>query len=377
MVKDTLFYEDSYINSFKAKVIDCIIDNNKIKLVLSNTAFYPEGGGQPSDIGTINDAKVIHVEEKNGIIYHIVDKEIKKGTEVIGNLDFNHRFWTMQNHSGEHIVSGITCKNFNATNVGFHIGTDFTTLDFNKELNKDDISFIEKEANEAIYKNIEIKIRIVSNEEAQNIEYRSKIDLKEDVRLVEIPGYDICACCGMHVKKTGEIGLIKIVRFEKYKSGTRVYMLAGRKALEDYNMKQEAIYNASHLLSSKVENVPDAIESLLDEIEKYKIDISKLKNKLFEYDVKSIKKEKNNIIEYDDLDFNDMKKLAELLIDKADNIYGVVSNNKFLLLSKEESLKEKLNRLKEKMPIKGGGRESMIQGQFEGNSKEFIEFFRS
>ena len=181
----------------------------------------------------------------------------------------------------------------------------------------------------------------------------------------------------MHVKKTGEIGLIKIVRFEKYKGGTRVYMLAGRKALEDYNMKQEAIYNASHLLSSKVENVPDAIESLLDEIEKYKIDISKLKNKLFEYDVKSIKKEKNNIIEYDDLDFNDMKKLAELLIDKADNIYGVVSNNKFLLLSKEESLKEKLNRLKEKMPIKGGGRESMIQGQFEGNSKEFIDFFRS
>lgn len=363
MVKEALFYKDNYLKEFNAKVLECITENNKIKIVLDKTAFYPEGGGQPSDIGYIQNAKVIHVEEKNNKIYHEVDTALQVGQEVSCRINFEERFSNMQHHTAEHIVSGLICKNFNATNVGFHIGKDFTTMDFNVSLTENQIRDIEKKANEAIYKNIEVKEKIYSPDEVKSLSYRSKKELKEDVRIVSIEGYDICACCGVHVKQTGEIGIIKILKFDKYKQGIRVYILAGLKAVEDYTDKFNQINKISTLLSLKLNEVYNGVENLSKEVEDLKKEKSQLKNNILEEKLINIKQEDIIILNINNLDSNDMKNFCNKLKQKANKIAGVISDNKFIFMSDTENLKDLLNNLKEKFDIKGGGNNNLIQGQ--------------
>ena len=338
MVKNTLYYENAYIEKFESIVKECIKENEKIKVVLENTAFYPEGGGQPSDTGVIDDVKVFRVEEKNSKIFHIVEKEIPVGKKVKCNINFKERFINMQNHTAEHIVSGLICKNFDATNVGFHIGADFTTMDFNKNLSADDMKRIEILANEAIYENIEVKTKIYENREVKNLSYRSKIDLKEDVRLVEIKGYDICACCGVHVSRTGEIGIIKLVKLEKYKSGVRIYMLVGIKALEDYDNKYNQIDKISTLLSLKLDEVYDGVLNLTTEIDSLKKERNLLKSKIFENEIALFEIKDNIVVEKENFSMNDMKNYCLKLKLKAKKVSAVISDGKFIMMSDTEDL---------------------------------------
>lgn len=373
MVKNTLYYENAYIEKFESIVKECIKENEKIKVVLENTAFYPEGGGQPSDTGVIDDVKVFRVEEKNSKIFHIVEKEIPVGKKVKCNINFKERFINMQNHTAEHIVSGLICKNFDATNVGFHIGADFITMDFNKNLSADDMKRIEILANEAIYKNIEVKTKIYENREVKNLSYRSKIDLKEDVRLIEIPGYDVCACCGIHVARTGEIGIIKLVKIEKYKSGVRIYMLAGSKALEDYDNKYEQVSKISSLLSLKLDEVYTGVKALSKEIEELKKEKNSLKEIIFEQEISNLDKQENIIIEKENLDMKDMKNYCEKLKTKSEKISAVVSNGRFIMMSDTEDLKLILEDLKTKLDLQGGGNSQMVQGMIKCETKKLIE----
>lgn len=373
MIKETLFYKDNYLKEFKTNVEECIEENGKIKVVLKETAFYPEGGGQPSDTGFINDVKVIHVEEKNGKIYHEIDRKIEIGAEVNCKIDFEERFSNMQNHTAEHIVSGIICKKYNATNVGFHIGKDFTTMDFNTTISEKSLKEIEKIANEAIYKNIEVVEKIYSPEEVKNLTYRSKKELKEDVRIVKIGEYDICACCGIHVSRTGEIGIIKILKVEKYKTGVRIYMLAGFKAVEDYSNKFEQVNNISTLLSLKLDEVYDGVLNLQKELEQVKKEKSDLKNKILIQELDEIKPEKDILLEKENLDMNDMKNFCNMLKGKVTRIAGIISNGKFVFMSDTENLKELLENLKNKFDIKGGGNSNMVQGQTSSNPQEIIK----
>ena len=267
MIKETLYYKDNYLTTFDAVVKECINDK-VIKVVLDKTAFYPEGGGQPSDIGKLNDVNVLRVEVKNDIIYHIVDKEIPVGTKVKGEIDWDYRFLNMQSHTAEHIVSGIICKMYSTANVGFHIGKDFITMDFPVDISKDDLRNIEKLANQAVYKNIKIEEKIYSPEEAKSLEYRSKIELHEDIRIVKIEGYDICACCGVHVSRTGEIGTIKLLKVEKYKTGVRIYMLVGLKAIEDLDFSVRT-FNCLKRAN---------IKTLKDLVDKKQSDFMKIRN---------------------------------------------------------------------------------------------------
>lgn len=374
MVENTLFYKDNYMKEFVSKVVKIEeAKGGKYKVVLDNTAFYPEGGGQPADVGFLNDAVVSFVEESNGEIFHTIDKYIEIGTKVHGKIDFEKRFSNMQSHTAEHIVSGIICKKYDATNVGFHIGKDFITIDFNKAINHKDIVEIEKAANEAVYKDIGIITRIYTNEEIKNLEYRSKKELKEDVRIVEVPGYDRCACCGIHVARTGEIGIIKLLRIENYKGGVRIYMIAGSKALEDYNDKYSQINKISTLLSVKLEDVYDEVKKLKEEYDKSKVKEKSLKLELLKKQIEKIKKD-NIILEVDDLTGNEMKTFCEFILkEKKVNIAGIISSNKFILMSDKEDLKKKLDEIKEKLDIKGGGNSSLIQGQFSCDTNKFIK----
>ena len=378
---DTLYYKDNYLKEFKTIVKECIKENNKILVVLENTAFYPEGGGQPADTGFIDDIKVLDVQEKENKIFHTVEKEIPIGKNVNCKIDFEKRFSNMQHHSAEHIVSGLICKNYNCNNVGFHMGKDFVTMDFNIILNKKQIEEIEQKANEAVYKNVDITQKIVSEKEAENIEYRSKKKISGDIRLVEIPGYDICACCGVHVNKTGEIGIIKILSVEKYKSGVRVYMVCGKKALENYNNEYGQMTKLSVLLSSKHEEIYDSVLELKEEIKNLKIKNSKLQNDMFKNEIKKIESNEINIIFKENLNSNDIKNLCQLLKEKSTKIAAVFSKDdetyKYVVMSENFNATVISKKLNETLNGRGGGKPNMVQGQVFGTEEQIKEILEN
>ena len=373
MIKNSLYYKDGYLKECEAVVKECIEEDKKIKIILDNTAFYPEGGGQPSDTGFIDNVRVLKVEEKENEIYHIVDKKINVGKKVFCKINFEERFQNMQNHTAEHIVSGIICKKYNTSNVGFHIGKDFVTLDFKITLSEKQLREIESMANNAIYENIEVISKIYTPEEIKSINYRSKIELKEEVRLVKINKYDICACCGVHVKRTGEIGIIKLLKSEKYKSGIRIYMLTGKQALENYNMVYNQISKISSVLSLKLDEVEEGVSNLIKEIEKLKKDKNNLTDILFENEINNMETKENIILIKNDLNMKDMKKYCLKLKKKTTKIAGIICNGRFLIMSDNVNLKEKFEVLKENLDIKGGGNALLIQGQINESPYKLIE----
>ena len=251
METEKLFYEDSHLKEFTAKVISCKPYKEQYKVVLDRTAFFPEGGGQYADTGMLDDVRVLDVHEKEGIIYHTTEKALEAGKTVTGKINWEERFEKMQQHTGEHIVSGLVHERFGYNNVGFHLGSDYCTMDFDGTLTKEQLREIELAANQAVWKNIDIVVTYPSKEELANMDYRSKIEIEGQVRIVTVPGYDVCACCAPHVKKTGEIGMLKLVNMVNYKGGERITMLCGVRALKDYEAKDANGKEISALLCAK------------------------------------------------------------------------------------------------------------------------------
>lgn len=268
---EKLFYRDSYMKEFDAVVISCDAFEEKNKetryrVVLDQTAFFPEGGGQTADTGVLDTVRVLDVREKGDEIYHIVEMPLEAGKTVHGKLNWEERFSKMQQHSGEHILSGLVHEKYGYDNVGFHLGTEAVTLDFNGILTKEQMREIEWLANEAVFKNLEIGVSYPSKEELKTLTYRSKIAIEGQVRLVSIPGYDICACCAPHVARTGEIGMIKLVSMQNYKGGVRITIQCGSRALKDYNRKEAGVKAVSNMLSAKEDQIAEAVQHLKDEI---------------------------------------------------------------------------------------------------------------
>lgn len=265
VMTEKLFYNDVRKAEFEATVVSCVKNKDRYEVVLDGTYFYPEGGGQPADHGKIDDANVFDVHDKDNEVVHYCDKEVVCGKKVKAWVDMERRHRLMQQHSGEHIVSGLIHKHFGYDNVGFHMGSDCITIDFNGPLTSDDLKLVEKEANEAIYRNFDTNIFYPSPEELEKLEYRSKKALEGDVRIVNFKDCDTCACCGLHVVKSGEIGIIKITGSQNYKGGTRVTMLAGKQAREDYAVKDSIVHGISNLLSAKPYETKEAVERLMKE----------------------------------------------------------------------------------------------------------------
>lgn len=379
MVND-LFYEKPYHKMFESIVKEKIQEKGKTKIVLENTLFYPEGGGQPADTGFINNIEVVDVQEKNGKIYHTIAGNIEEGTKVKGKIDFEARFVNMQHHTAEHIVAGLICKKYNAENVGFNLGQDRVTLDVNVVLSTEDIKNIEREANDVIYKNLCVKANFYNEEEVQNINYRSKKELNGDIRLVEIPGVDICACCGLHVKRTGEIGLIKLLSVEKYKTGSRIYIVCGKRALENYNFEYDIVNRVSVELSAKHENVYSSILSLKNEIKDLDKKNNELQNQLFDIEVSNLENKNTQILFKENLDMEKVKILCTKLKDKVDRIAGVFSKEddlyKYMIMSDFEDVKNISKEFNEVCSGKGGGNKIMAQGQVIAEKEKIEEFFK-
>ena len=199
-----LFYEDSHLSQFTAQVISCGKTDQGFEVILDATAFYPEGGGQAADTGTLNDVKVTHTFERGEQIVHLCDSPLEVGEKVEGRIDYDKRFLRMQQHSGEHMVSGIIHRRYGYHNTGFHMGNESITIDFDGVIPMEDLQAIEGEANDAVWKNLPVKCWYPGEEELKTVPYRSKKEIPWPVRIVEVPGIDICACCGTHVAQTGE-----------------------------------------------------------------------------------------------------------------------------------------------------------------------------
>ena len=381
-VTEKLFYEDSHMITFSAVVTACEKVGDYYEAVLDRTAFFPEGGGQYADTGLIDGVKVLDAHEREGIIYHKVENELSVGKHVEGMIDWEERFSKMQHHSGEHIVSGLVNAIYGYDNVGFHMGTDAVTMDFNGVLTKEQLKEIEYKANEAVVKNLDIQVLYPAQEELAEIHYRSKIEIEGQVRIVVIPGYDTCACCAPHVNKTGEIGLIKLIGVQNYKGGVRVSMLCGFRAIADYESKSESTKSISVMLSAKEEEIAEEVAKLKEELAMQKAKVAEMQNKLLIYKVQEIAQDEPLVILFEqELSGDAPRELANRLLEKGTKVGVVfaeiaVDQYRYVIGSKVTDVRPFAKMLNEKFAGRGGGKPEMVQGSVCGDAdriKEAIE----
>jgi len=371
-VTEKLFYEDSHMITFSAVVKACEKVGDYYEAVLDRTAFFPEGGGQYADTGYIDGIKVLDAHEREGVIYHKTEETLTVGKQVECAIDWEERFSKMQHHSGEHIVSGLVNSIYGYDNVGFHMGKDAVTMDFNGVLSKEQLKEIEKKANEAVVKNLDIQVLYPSKEELTEINYRSKIEIEGQVRIVIVPGYDTCACCAPHVKKTGEIGLIKLIGVQNYKGGVRVSMLCGFRAIADYEAKSESTKRISVMLSAKEEEIADEVARLKEEIALQKGKVAEMQQKLLQYKVNELPDHQPLVVLFEsDLSGDSPRELVNLLIAKGTEVGAVfaetgVNQYRYVIGSKKIDVRTFSKMLNEMFAGRGGGKPEMVQGSVNG-----------
>ena len=281
METEKLYYADPFLKEFTATVLDCQVGKNGYTVTLDRTAFYPEGGGQPADHGTLDGAAVTDVHEKNGVIFHNVDRAVEIGKTVSGFIDWARRFDHMQQHSGEHICSGLICGRYGCDNVGFHMGTDIVTIDFNADIPWEELLEIEGQANRYIQEDHPIDIQFHRGAELDAIDYRSKKPLEGDVRIVAFPGADCCACCGTHVLRSGQVGLVKFLSVQKFREGVRIELLCGQRALDYLSRTWEQAKTIGQHLSVKPVDAAAAVERLEGELSALKMRCAGLEEAVF------------------------------------------------------------------------------------------------
>ena len=377
---EKLYDVDSYIKNFTAKVISCEKYLENYAVVLDKTAFFPEAGGQKSDKGIISGVNVLDVRIEDEVITHITDAPLTVGETVDGTIDFERRFDFMQQHSGEHIVSGVAHRLYGCENVGFHLSEDIVTLDFDKPLKREEILRIEKCANEAVFSNVNFYTYYPDDKTLENLEYRSKKELLGAIRIVEIENTDMCACCAPHVKKSGEIGLIKLLGFEKLRGGVRIEMKCGMRALEDFNQSFENLHNISNKLCVKRYETALAVDRLLEQISNLKYKFTGIKRQMLLEKLENIELQKDITAMFEeDLEIKDLQMLADAIYKKCSGIRAVLSpcenGYSFAICGEETELKEFFNRFKEKLCVKGGGRGTLVQGTVANKKEEILELF--
>ena len=385
---EQLYYQDSYIKDFEAVVLSCIPNGNHFEAVLDRTAFFPEGGGQCADTGVLHienrEIQVFDVQERNGEIIHFIDKEILPGQTVIGELDFQERFSKMQQHTGEHIISGIVHRRFGYENVGFHLGKEEVTMDYDGPLTPEELRSIEYEANQVVAENREIRAYFPGTEELEKIPYRSKKELQGKIRIVEIQDCDIGACCAPHVKTTGNVGLIKITNAIRYKGGMRLWITCGMRALEDYNQKEASVVQISNMLSAKQQEVTDAVKRLTEEIQQLKEKAAKMQERLvmgyLESEKVVLKENPNaNLLLFEkELDAMAMRNFVNAGMELTKGVCGAfVGDEKQgfrYVLGSSGDIREIGKKLNAAFQGKGGGKPPMIQGSLVGEEEKIREF---
>lgn len=366
-----LYYDSAYIKEFEAQVLSCQEGKKGWEITLSATAFYPEGGGQPADTGLLGNVRVTDVHEKDGQVVHYTDGPLPVGEMVRGVIDWDRRFQHMQEHSGEHLVSGLIHQRFGYDNVGFHMGTDEVTIDFNGVLEWGDLMAIEEKANGMIWENLEISAVYPEKDELDAMEYRSKKERTGAVRIVSIPGGDVCACCGTHVERTGEIGLVKFLSMIHYKGGVRISLLCGKRAVEDYERKRDQVQKISVLLSARPGEISRAVEKLKDEEAKLQEKLVAAYDKLIASEVRDIKEGDGDIFILEpDFEAIQLRHLVNRLLEEKKGktvlALGGAAEGSFLYVlgSRDGDMRRLSRELNGLLNGRGGGSAQMAQGTF-------------
>lgn len=368
MTTEKLYYIDSHLFDFEATVLDCRQVEKGWAVILDRTAFFPEGGGQPADTGFIGAAPVRDVQEQGGEILHFCGEALPVGAHLPCRVEREQRLVRMQNHSGEHIVSGLAHRLFGCENVGFHMGEDCMTIDFDRELSWQQLMEVETLANEAVRENLPVLCSFPEGEALEKLEYRSKLDLTENVRIVEIPGIDRCACCAPHVERTGEIGLIKILDAERHRGGVRLSLCCGMLALRDYRVKQENIAAISQALSAKRHETAGAVSRLLSEQQRSKERIAALSMELARLKAERCPVTEGNLCVFDNvLDEVALRELVNLLMEKCGGIAAAFSGSdetgyRYIMGSRRVDLRRCAKEINRLIDGRGGGKPQMIQG---------------
>ncbi|MBR2948965.1 MAG: alanyl-tRNA editing protein [Lachnospiraceae bacterium] len=372
-----LYYQDAYLKEFDATVTACLADGDGYLISLDRTAFYPEGGGQPCDCGVLiyeeNTVAVTDTQEADGTqfphgeIVHFCRQPIPAGTSVHGKLDWQRRITNMREHSGEHIISGIICSSYQVNNVGFHMGKDAVTIDFDGMLSPEQIFAAQQKANLKIMENVPVLAEYPDPQTLSSLYYRSKKELEGDVRIITIPGADVCACCGTHVRTTGEVGPICVTGTEHFKSGVRLTLLIGEKALADYAQKTENIRKISTLLSARPELTADAVDRLQNAYTQLKTEYTGLRLELLDQKVEAIPAGTPGAVLFEqELSPMELRKLADKLQAKTD-FAAVFSGNdtegyKYVICAAKMDIAAFGKAFNAALNGRGGGRPPMIQG---------------
>lgn len=378
---DRLYERDAYCSKFNAVVCDCTALDGKYSVVLDRTAFFPEGGGQAADEGTINGIPVVDVQQKDSIVIHVLETELTVGEEVSCEIDWELRYSRMQGHTGEHILSGVVNSMYGFDNVGFHMGDSVMVVDFNGRLSAEDVKKVELAANKAVYGNADIVVSYPSAEELETLRCRSKIELGEGVRIVSIgEDIDCCACCAPHVAKTGEVGIIKVLDFYSYKQGTRIEIVAGINALTDYMSLNVRSKELMKMLSAPRDGIVEAVrekntgyQNLYNEYQK-----NARKLALYELDLVEFLGSVYSIAK--DLSFDELRYCANQLTEKDFSVCMLFSKNDadeyaYVVSSKSKDIRGLAGQLNEAFSGKGGGQSGYVQGKIKGCEEERLKVF--
>ncbi len=376
-----LYDNDSHLKEFTATVVSCTKVNENYAVVLDKTAFFPEAGGQESDVGILDDAVVLRVDELDGEIIHTTDKPLEINSTVTGKIDWQRRFDFMQQHSAEHILSGLAHKLFGCENVGFHLSEEIVTFDFDKFLNSEQLAQLELLANKAVFENQAFSTYYPDDETLQKLNYRSKKEIEGAVRIVEIEDTDMCACCAPHVNFAGEIGIIKLLGTEKLRGGIRIELKAGGRALADYNSKYLNVQKISSMLCVKQNETAVAVEKLTEQITDLKFKLNGYKKHALDQKIENFAPLCDVTACFEDeLEIKELQMFADALFKKFGGIraaFSKKSENEFVfaICGDADKLDAFFTEFKLNFTVKGGGRNGMVQGTVVSEEKEIIEFF--
>ena len=380
METEKLYYQDPYLTAFTARVLTCEPSKTGYLVTLDRTAFYPEGGGQPADHGTLGGAAVTDVHEKDGVIFHTCGAPVEIGTEVEGSIDWPRRFDHMQQHSGEHILSGLLCALYDCNNVGFHLGADTVTIDYNRELTWEQVLEAERRANETIWADTPVEITFPSPEALEQLHYRSKKELTGQVRIVTFPGADCCACCGTHVRRAGEVGLIKVISCQKFREGVRMEILCGQRAYRYLSQVYDQDHAVAQLLSVKPQDTLAAVERQNAELTAAKQRMTELEDQLFSLRAQALTGLGDVLLVEPPMRPDGARKLADAVAKAAGGLAAVFSgegNSHVYALVQADGgdITPLVKRLNAALSGRGGGRNGFAQGSVQADGSAIRAFF--
>lgn len=369
-----LYYQIPCVREFDAVVTGCTAGKNGFEVTLSQTAFYPEGGGQLADSGFIDEAQVTDTRHKNGVIVHFTDKPLETGATVHCRIDWQKRFDHMQAHSGEHIVSGLVHKHYGFDNVGFHMAPDKVTVDFSGVITEEQLAGLEREANEYICADVPVSVTFPSPEELNALDYRSKKELSGKVRIVSFPGADVCACCGTHVRRSGEVGLIKFISMVHYKGGVRIEMLCGRLALRDYAKKNEQERELCRMFSAKPYELVSAVKQYVTESDAKDTRIAELAKRYLDARAAQFPGGGGLVIDFEEgFKPAELRKFCDGLVTSGKARVAAVFTDteangrkgwSYVMCSRAENMREACKELNKTLNGRGGGDPTLVQGTF-------------